>query len=508
MLFVSTHGYSQDLAVLIKFKVDGSNYSGSKVTITENGKVLKVYEPAKSKMIQDLSFGNDYMITFEKEGYITKRVEASTKSVPEDIKGEDLDFDFAVEIFEQYEGVNTVIFNQPVAKWFYDPQEDEFTYDTDYTKSIRSALIKFDEEYEEVKKNPQKPDDAALKAKAAEEARLAAEAEAKAAEEARKLAEAQAAEEERLRLEEEARLATEAREKQEAELAQQQALEEQQQKEALAKQEEETRQAKVKEEDDQRKALEAKAEEEKRLAQAKAEEEKRAAAAKAEEEAKKQADLAVAQEAKLAEEARLEEEERARKKAELEEEMRLEELNAANEAKRREQLEKEEMERRQREADARRAEEERLAIKEAAEAEKRRLESEAKAAEEKRRYEIEQAAFEEDRKKKAKAAFDEEQKRIAKAKAVSEAQKREREAAVAKMEAEKNMTVKDAGAVVSRTEEIIKEANRTITQVTMQREHMAYIYKKVVYNWGGVYYFRDDTDITKFVFESESNATP
>jgi hypothetical protein len=70
------------------------------------------------------------------------------------------------------------------------------------------------------------------------------------------------------------------------------------------------------------------------------------------------------------------------------------------------------------------------------------------------------------------------------------------------------MTVKSAGAVVNRTEEIIKEANRTITQVKMQREHMTYTYKKVVYNWGGIYYFRDDTDITKFVFESESNATP
>ncbi|MDB4656184.1 hypothetical protein OAE48_04970, partial [Flavobacteriales bacterium] len=66
----------------------------------------------------------------------------------------------------------------------------------------------------------------------------------------------------------------------------------------------------------------------------------------------------------------------------------------------------------------------------------------------------------------------------------------------------------DAGAVVDRTEEVIKEANRTITKVTMQREHMTYIYKKVVYNWGGVYYFRNDTDVTKFVFESESSATP
>jgi hypothetical protein len=86
-----------------------------------------------------------------------------------------------------------------------------------------------------------------------------------------------------------------------------------------------------------------------------------------------------------------------------------------------------------------------------------------------------------------------------------EAQERERTAAVAQMEAErKSLAIKDAGNVVSRTEETIKENNRVITKVTIKRERMTYIYQKVVYNWGGVYYFRDEANITKAVFELES----
>jgi hypothetical protein len=71
-------------------------------------------------------------------------------------------------------------------------------------------------------------------------------------------------------------------------------------------------------------------------------------------------------------------------------------------------------------------------------------------------------------------------------------------------EERKSLSIKDAGNVVSRTEEVIEEVNRTITQVTVSRERMTYVYKKVAYNWGGVYYFRDDDSITNGVFKLET----
>ncbi len=504
LFFVSAEAAGQNLAILIKFNVDGGNFNETKVTVTENGKEKEVFSPAKSKMIPELEFDKNYLITFSKPGYITKRVEISTQKVPEDIREADLDFDFAVEIFEQYEGVNTVIFNQPVAKWFYDTQEDEFTYDTDYTKSIRSALINFEKEYEEVKKSGPKIDAAALAAKQAEETRLADEAKAIAEEEKRKVAEAKTAEEERKRLVEEKRLADEKLQKEEAERAQQLANDEK--AAAAAKlEEEEQRQAQLKADEDERKNLKAKTEEEKRLAKVKAEEEKRLSDLKAEEEGRNTADLKADKERKAAIKAKLEDAERARKKAELEAEMKQSKLEAAEEAKRREQLEKEEIERRQKEADLRRAEEERMAAEQAAETEKRQIAETAKAEADARKQASENAAFEEDRKKKAKAAFEAQQRAQAQAESVSEAQKRDRSEAMAKMEEErKSLSIKDAGDVVSRTEEVIEEVNRTITQVTVSRERMTYVYKKVAYNWGGVYYFRDDDSITNGVFKLET----
>ena len=495
LFFVSIGASGQNLAILIKLNVDGGNFNETKVTVTENGKEKEVFSPAKSKMIPELEFDNDYVITFEKPGYITKRVEISTQKVPEDIREVDLDFDFAVEIFEQYEGVNTVIFNQPVAKWFYDTQEDEFTYDTDYTKSIRSALINFEKEYEEVKKSGPKVDEAALAAKQAEEIRLAAEAKAKSEDEKRKLAEAKAAEEERERLTEEKRLADEKLKKEEAERAQQLANDKKAAAAAEKLEEEEQREAQLKADQDERKSLKAKAEEEKRLSDLKAEEE----------EARNTAALKADEEEKAAVKAKLEDAERARKKAELEAEMKQSKLDAAEETKRREQLEKEEIEQRQQEADLRRVEEERMAAEQTAETEKRKIAEAAKAEADARKQASENAAFEEDRKKKAKAAFEAQQRAQAQAQSVSEAQKRDRFEAMKKMEEErKSLSIKDAGNVVSRTKEVIEEVNRTITLVTISRERMTCVYKKVAYNWGGVYYFRDDDSITNDVFKLET----
>ncbi|MFO6425465.1 signal recognition particle-docking protein FtsY [Motilimonas sp. KMU-193] len=164
----------------------------------------------------------------------------------------------------------------------------------------------------------------AAEAKAAEEARLAAEtkaaeearlaAEAKAAEEARLAAEAKAAEEARLAAEakaaEEARLAAEAKAAEEARLAAEAKAAEEARLAAEAKAAEEARlAAEAKAAEDARLAAEAKAAEEARLAaEAKAAEEARLAAeAKAAEEARLAAEAKVAEEARLAAEAEAEE---------------------------------------------------------------------------------------------------------------------------------------------------------------------------------------------------------
>jgi DNA repair exonuclease SbcCD ATPase subunit len=53
-------------------------------------------------------------------------------------------------------------------------------------------------------------------------------------------------------------------------------------------------------------------------------------------------------------------------------------------------------------------------------------------------------------------------------------------------------------------EELISESNRTIKRVIVNRENQVQIYKMVIYNWGGTFYFRDGVSITKTEFDKET----
>lgn len=143
-----------------KYMVNGGSVLGAKISIEKNGVRVKVLEQDKSKFEFPLEYDCDYVFSFMKDGYVTKKVQVSTKVPKEKQSLEFESFKFDVEIFKQYPGVNTVIYNQPVGKIRFNDVLNEFDYDTDYTKSIQSEINKADE---------------ALKEKAKEELKLSAE---------------------------------------------------------------------------------------------------------------------------------------------------------------------------------------------------------------------------------------------------------------------------------------------------------------------------------------------
>ena len=60
---------------------------------------------------------------------------------------------------------------------------------------------------------------------------------------------------------------------------------------------------------------------------------------------------------------------------------------------------------------------------------------------------------------------------------------------------------------ISKTKELTVEPNRTITTIKISPDpsggQSAVIYRKVLYNWGGLYYFKNLTySISKDLFES------
>jgi hypothetical protein len=98
-------------------------------------------------------------------------------------------YTYGVNLFRQYDGVNTVIFNQPVAKISYSKNIDDFDYDVDYTKSIQSAMKEAEEETQkqaEIHKKEVAEKTSSDQKKNAEELKKQKEADKSAAEELKK----------------------------------------------------------------------------------------------------------------------------------------------------------------------------------------------------------------------------------------------------------------------------------------------------------------------------------
>lgn len=246
-----------------RVKVDGGSLDGTRVVVMKDGQKDRTLSSNLARFSLDLEIGHSYILSFEKDGFVTKKLSFDTHAPAEAVEQGFTPFEFAVSLFKQYDDVNMVIFNQPVGMIRYDANAGDFDYDTDYTKSIQSQLQKVQEQVAEKQKQEQAS--TALqekeKAKAEEEARKAATeraaAEAKAKKDAevaaakaeadRKKQEAQSARAEQDRVASEARKAAEEKKAQEAaaraeadrKAAEARRMEEEQRKAALAKKAEE-----------------------------------------------------------------------------------------------------------------------------------------------------------------------------------------------------------------------------------------------------------------------------
>ncbi|HMQ76343.1 MAG TPA: carboxypeptidase-like regulatory domain-containing protein [Flavobacteriales bacterium] len=204
-----------------RVKVEGGGLENTKVVVYKNGEKDRVLTSGLGKFNLDLTLNANYVLSFEKDGFVTKKLVFDTK-VPADAAANGFSpFEFAVSLFKQYDDINIVVFNQPVGMIRYEASVDDFDYDTDYTKSIQSQLQtvmeqveqKQAEEQQQAKEQEKQAAEAAkAKAQAEVEAKKAADAAKK--EEAKRKA-AEEAEAERLaaaeRKAEEERKAAEAR---------------------------------------------------------------------------------------------------------------------------------------------------------------------------------------------------------------------------------------------------------------------------------------------------------
>lgn len=162
-----------------RLKVDGGSVEGSKVVVYKDGVKERTVSSGLSRFALDLEINSNYVLSFEKEGFVSKKLAFDTHAPAEAAENGFTPFEYAVSLFKQYDDVNVVVFNQPVGMIRYEPDADDFDYDTDYTKSIQSQLEQIQQQVVEKQAQEAAKNEAEAKAAGdAEKNKAKAEAEA------------------------------------------------------------------------------------------------------------------------------------------------------------------------------------------------------------------------------------------------------------------------------------------------------------------------------------------
>lgn len=176
-----------------RMKVEGGSMEGARAVVYKDGVKERTITASLAKFTLDLGLNANYVISFERDGFVSKKISFNTHVPADAVANGFTPFDFAVSLFKQYDDVNIVVFNQPVGVIRYEPSVGDFDYDTDYTKSIQSQLNEVVEQVEKKKKEEEQREASKVKEEAeAIKAKQRAEEEVKKQAAAQQVAEAKA----------------------------------------------------------------------------------------------------------------------------------------------------------------------------------------------------------------------------------------------------------------------------------------------------------------------------
>ncbi|MFC2152409.1 hypothetical protein ACFLSE_07775, partial [Bacteroidota bacterium] len=125
----------------LSLKDGDASIKDTKVSLYESGTFVRSVETGRSGSFKiQLDIGKDYIFEFTADGYVTKKINIITK-VPEDFLDKTFTpIYFAVELFNQYDDVNTMVFTQPVGLIKFYPQMGDFDYDVNYSSEVRKKV--------------------------------------------------------------------------------------------------------------------------------------------------------------------------------------------------------------------------------------------------------------------------------------------------------------------------------------------------------------------------------
>jgi hypothetical protein len=163
---------------------DKTALADAKVEVKRDGKAFTTFQTSASgSYYLFLEMGSIYEVSVSKKGFMTKFFTISTLGVKEVKERKRFSVMIAdLELIEYYPGVDFSALNQPMNKYYYNPQTDDFEYDADYLKDMLEELkqIKADKKQAiklaKQKSDKEKKDAISTKEKKMAEERLAVEA--------------------------------------------------------------------------------------------------------------------------------------------------------------------------------------------------------------------------------------------------------------------------------------------------------------------------------------------
>lgn len=167
---ISYSQWTLDVNGSVKKEETKKRFEGVTITVKRNGSVWKTVNSDESgKFDVSLPPNAIYLVEFSKPGHVTKRIEFSTKNVPPEDAKYGFEFPMEMNLFEEIDGLDVSILNQPIAKVAFDPSTGYMDYNPEYTKSVKKELDRLKKELEEKlksleeeRKQKQKDYDAAI----------------------------------------------------------------------------------------------------------------------------------------------------------------------------------------------------------------------------------------------------------------------------------------------------------------------------------------------------------
>ena len=159
--------FAQEASIQVygKMKLEKGSLDGTIEVFIDGERDSRRKVSGSGKFNYILEANKEYTFSFSQEGYVTKKISFNTV-IPSERESEGFaPFEFQVTLFKQYEGVNFVVFNQPVGKIKYSDEMGDFDYDTDYSKSIQQRLEDAAKEVEKKSKEEDKQEKVKEKAK-------------------------------------------------------------------------------------------------------------------------------------------------------------------------------------------------------------------------------------------------------------------------------------------------------------------------------------------------------